>query len=352
MSTSTCVFPPADPAVVLAPAAGYPATVTSFPDDGSPSPERIGEEISHVLNTTLSPRLEYWASRYAEVGKRNVYLWKWCRQGVEITTLPCVLPELRGEVGDTRVLGIMLDVLLDDVADRKGDERLLERLLSLSFDAPPPDFSDFPSDERAYGKLTVEVWEEIKACAAKFPRYTEYAKLLRYDYLQLFNVMRYSHLVNENLSLLNMAEHELYTPHNMHMIISSTLDLMCSPDFDGDELGALRDLVWHAQCMGRVGNLVTTWERELADGDYTSGVYAHALAGGDVTLDQLRANDREQIRAGIVRGGHERHFLDSWHEHRRHLLAKAPLIRSFDFGVVIKGLERLICLHLGSRGYK
>jgi hypothetical protein len=351
MSTNTCVLPPVDPGVYLTAPVSHPAN-SSFPGAGLPSPERIGQEIAYVLNMNLIPRLEHWAARYAEVGKRNIYLWKWCRRGVDITMLPCVAPELRDDVGDTRVLGVMLDVLLDDVADQRGDAALLDKLLSLSFDGPAPDFSAFPQEQRAYAGLTVEVWEEIKASAARFPRYAEYARLLRYDYLQLFNVMRYSHLINENLALLNMAEHDLYTPHNMHMIISSTLDLMCSPGFDGDELGTLRDLIWHAQCMGRVGNLVTTWERELNEGDYSSGVYASALANGDVTLDQLRTNDREQIRSGVVKGGHEAYFLERWHQNRRYLLAKAPRIRSFDFGLMIEGLERLICLHLGSRGYK
>lgn len=334
-------------------AAASPAAAASlFPEAGLPTAEQIQQQITPVLNMTLSPRLEYWASRYAEVGHRNVYLWKWCRQGVEITTLGCVAPEFREEVCETRVLGIILDVLMDDVADRHGDAALLDKLTSLSFQGRAPDFSEFPPQERAYAEFTVELWQEIISRASRFPCYPEYARLLEFDYQQLFNVMRYSHLVNENLSLLNLAEHDLYTPHNMHMMISGTLDLMCSPDFNTDELGVLRDLLWHAQCMGRVGNLVTTWERELADGDYSSGVYASAVSCGDVTLAQLRDGDREAIRAGVVNGGHESRFLDRWHDHRRYLLDKAPLIRSFDFRENVRGLERLICLHLGSRGYK
>lgn len=325
---------------------------SSFPEAGLPSAEQIQEQIKHVLNMTLSPRLEYWASRYADVGKRNNYLWKWCRRGVEITMLPSVMPEFRDEVCDTRVLGVMIDVMLDDVADQKGNEELLDKLVSLRFKGPAPDFSGFSAEERAYGEFTVEVWEEIKLRVSRFPCYREYARLLEYDYLQLFNVMRYSHLVNENLAMLNMAEHQLYTPHNMHMIISGTLDLMCSPDFDRDELGRLRELLWNAQCMGRVGNLVTTWERELGEGDFTSGVYASAVSSGDLTLAQLRGGDREQIREAILNGGHESRFLNGWHDRRRYLLEQAPLIRSLDFRQYVQGLERLISLHLGSRGYK
>ena len=352
MSINAYAPPLTDPSTDLSSPVGLSAGSTSFPAEGLPSPDRIQREIGHALNMTLSPTLESWAAKYGQVGLRNIYLWKWCRRGVEITTLPCVVPELHDDVCDTKVLGIMLDVLLDDVADRSGSGELLERLLSLSFQESRPDFSDFPPEQRAYAEFTVDVWEEIKSRARRFPCYAKYAQLLRFDYLQLFNVMRYSHLINENLALLNLAEHDLYTPHNMHMMISATLDLMCSPAFDGAELGCLRDLIWHAQCMGRVGNLVTTWERELGEGDYTSGVYASAVGSGDLTVGQLRAGDREQIRSAIVNGRHEARFLDRWHAHRRYLLANAQRIGSFDFGQIVRGLEKLICLHLGSRGYK
>ena len=88
------------------------------------------------------------------------------------------------------------------------------------------------------------------------------------------------------------------------------------------------------------------------EGDFTSGVYARALMHGDVTLDQLGRCDREAIRAGILGGRHEDFFLDRWQDHRRALIAKRARVRSFDLGELVVGLQRLICIHLGSRGYK
>lgn len=320
--------------------------------EGLPTADQVRREISEVFAKTLSPELAHWAARYSEVGRRNVYLWKWCRQGVEVTSLPCVRPELFDSVCDTKVLGVMLDVLLDDIADRNGDDALLETLLSVSLRNPEPDLSAVSERDQPYARLTVEVWREIVRRAKSYPCFDQYARLLDFDYQQLFNVMSYSHLVNRDLEMLNLAEHDVYTPHNMHIMISSTLDLMCSPEFDRSELGLVRDAVWHAQCMGRIGNLTTTWERELGESDYSSGVYASALASGDLTLADLRQGDREKIKRAIVEGGHEIRFLRNWQEHRRYLRSRVPHIRSFDLGRVITGYERLICLHLGSRGYK
>ncbi len=49
--------------------------------------------------------------------------------GVALTTLPCVAGELVDHVCDTKLLSIVLCVLLDDVADERGESRLLNVLL-------------------------------------------------------------------------------------------------------------------------------------------------------------------------------------------------------------------------------
>jgi hypothetical protein len=104
--------------------------------------------------------------------------------------------------------------------------------------------------------------------------------------------------------------------------------------------------------MGRIGNLVTTWQRELGEHDFTSGVYARAVACGDVTLAQLHAGDRATIERAIFDGGHEEFYLQEWRKHHAFLLSDQARLESFDVRRLAAGLENLICLHLGSRGYK
>ena len=317
-----------------------------------PSAERIQREIDCVLALELSSDLQDWAREYARIGRRNVFLWKWCRQGVEITTLPCVEPGIHAFACDTKVLGVMLDVLLDDVADQQGDPEFLEYLLSIPFRDAEPNASQFSPEQQAYARLTAKVWREIETRTRRLPGFKEYKALWRFDYLQLLNMMRYSHLLNQDLTLLNLVEHDLYSPHNMHMMISSTVDLMCSPGFDRMELGLLREAAWHAQYMGRIGNLITTWQREIGERDFSSGVFASAVSCGDLDISDLLVGDRKRIEAGVIDGDHEGYFLAQWRKHRLALLSVAERVCSVDLGQLAAGLERLVCLHLGSRGKK
>ncbi|MFQ5730855.1 MAG: hypothetical protein ACE5KM_02755 [Planctomycetaceae bacterium] len=318
----------------------------------APSDEDIQRAIAGVVEQAISPELRVWIKKYAEIGNRDDFLWKWCRRGVEVTTLPCTDADLREDVCDTKVLGVMLDVLLDDVADEQRDPAFLEYLLQLLDGTPAEGSLQLSADQRRYAEATADVWSEIHARLHRYPRHAEYAAVLQFDYRQLFNTMRYSQLLNGDPALLNLTEHDLYLPHNMHMMVSASMDLMCSPAFNHAELGTLREAAWRAQYMGRIGNLVTTWEREIGQRDYTSGVFASIVSAGDVAPAEIAAGDRSLIERAIRDGRHERRFLQRWRRCRDEILMLQPRVRSVDLGSLVSGLETLICLHLGSRGAK
>jgi hypothetical protein len=104
--------------------------------------------------------------------------------------------------------------------------------------------------------------------------------------------------------------------------------------------------------MARIGNLVATSERELGKGDLTSGVYARPVSRGELSVGDLLGGDRERVRSAIAERGHESYFVGRWQEHRRSVLAAGSHLRSFDAAEWATGLQRLVCLHLGSRVYK
>lgn len=310
------------------------------------------DEIEKIVERPLPSDLASWVKRYDAVGERDTFLWKWCLKGVELTTLPCVDPKLHDFNNETKVLGVMFDVMLDDVADHAKDSRFLDQLMAIPFSRKVINPDDLSIDKREYFQLTEALWQAIVTTAKSYPRYAEYADLLRFDYLQLLNAMRYSYMINHDPCLINLAEHDLYLPHNMHMMVSGTLDLMCSPDFDHDELGHVRNLLWQAQCMGRIGNLVTTWEREVYERDFTSGVFAWALAQNCVTPKQLQSDSPEALKQKIQVHQCEDYFLRRWYQHRETIRSMAGSIKSFDVMELLHGLEALLGIHLGSRGQK
>lgn len=312
--------------------------------------ERTARERAQVYARELSYDTRRWVAAYEEVGPRDVYLWKWCTHGVELTTLPCVVPELRAHVCDTKMLSIVLCVLLDDVADQHGSTHLLDALLELTCWGVSRSLHGLSTAQRRHAQIARALWGEYQSRIAGYPCYDTFEPVLHYDLLQFFNTMRYSHLVNGRPYLLNMVEHDLYTSHNMMMISFSTLDLMCGPGFPQEEVGTLREAIWHAQCMGRIGNLLSTWRRELVKRDFTSGVFARAMMEGDLTLEELENGDPSELEATIRNRGHEAYFFGKWLEHRERCHARARHISSLDLRSVLEAHDRFFAMHLGSQG--
>jgi transketolase C-terminal domain/subunit len=337
-------------------------TLPSEVDDGEPAEVWSGvpclttgdayDEHRQVLAQQFSPFTDRWVRNYSRVGARDVYLWRWCLHGLRLTSLSCIAPELRDDLCETKLLAVMYGVMLDDVADKGGEETFLTELTKIISGAHPRDFSKFSSEQQAYARYTCDLWESFEHRLKGSPCYTDYEELLAYDHQQILNTMSYSCLVNRHPALLNVQEHDMYLPHNMQMMSFATMDLMCSPDFDRRELGRLREVIWHAQSMGRIGNLVSTWQREIADRDFTSGVFARALCEGDLTLEDLRSAPPQTIEAAIRRGGHELYFLRKWEAHRKTIQMMSPHIRSVDVDALLAALQRLIHMELSSRGFK
>ena len=313
-------------------------------------PDSMAREQAQVYTRQLSSDARRWVAAYEEVGSRDVYLWKWCMHGIALTTLPCVMPEFCAHVCDTKLLSIVLCVLLDDVADQHGDGRLLEALLEMTCSGGSRSLRGLSAVAKRHAEVTRCVWAEYLTRITSYPCYATFEPVLRYDLLQFFNTMRYSHLVNSRPYLLNMAEHDLYTPHNMMMVSFAMLDLMCSPGFPREAVGSLREAMWHAQSMGRIGNLLSTWRRELVDRDFTSGLFARAVMEGDLTLDDLEHGDLNKIEAIIRSRGHEAYFFQKWREHRECCHARASHIPSLDLRSVLDGHDRFFAMHLGSQG--
>jgi len=315
-------------------------------------PEELTKVVSDIKNIQFSPYLENWIKDYEEVGQRGRFLWQWCQKGVGLTTLPCVSPELREHVMETKMLSIFFGTLIDDIADREQDREMFQMAISL---VSPDDWSAdrlalWTGRRRDYLEMIFRLWKEVWKRCQTYPRFSEFEFLLRFDNEQSLNAMRYALLANQTPAILNSIEHDLYQPHNMQIMFMASVDLCGSSSFDTNELGIEREIFWHAQRMGRIGNMLTTWEREVLDRDFTSGVFAHALARGILAPPDLRRLPAFEIMAMLENAECQAHFIRDWNYHRAQMASKIDKVHSCDLRSYLQGFERLIVLHLGSRG--
>jgi len=321
-------------------------------DIRNPLPFR--QEIDQIAHAPLPAEIQWWVDGYEKVGHRDEFLWKWCLRAVEVTALPSVDPELRILNDHTKLLGVMLVVVLDDIGDNAQDSVYLEKLLH-ALTHPNEGSNSFDSltaQQRKSAEFALLLWGEIQDRVNGYPRYEEFNKLLWYDYIQVFNVIRYSALINDIPMAMNLIEHNLYAPHNMHMVVHGTMDLMCSSSFDAKELGMARSALWLGSSMGRTGNLTTTWEREVNERDFSSGVFAFALDESYFTPEELNMLDPKEVEKRIRQYRCEEYFLTQWYQYRERIVTLAKKTKSIDLMGYVSGLDHLLVLHLGSRGLK
>ncbi len=319
--------------------------------------------IEEVLKVEIPDNLQKIIEKYKKVGgKRDEFLWKWIwrlsvsrNPGFMFSSVP---KDNTIDVGKLKFLLCVLDVLIDDIADKYQDENLLDIALKI----PSKNrFENFQVIDRSYNKrylyLIVEVWNKILEEASKSPRWKDFKDMFMFDIKQTLNSFYYSLLINKNINLINLTESKIYTSHNMIFFLFADVDMLFSPELDKDELPYIREVVWRAQQMARIGNWVSTWEREINDNDFSSGIFSFSLTNNIIKLNELEQckytrDIKDLIVNKIKESKVEEYFLNEWKAYYKSIKDMAPKIKSVDVNAYLDGLVLLLNYHLASRGKK
>jgi len=307
-------------------------------------------DVTRIERKKLNRQIMVFVERYHQIGKRDPFFWKWACEAVDLVTLSCVDPNWREYLLTTKILGIMLLVVLDDVADQDQDQELLDLLIRAIQNEDDQGNLQSEALSRKYYFIR-ELWSTVRERAARMPRYSEFAPLLDFDYAQLFNCCKYTLMVNIKPSLLNLLEHNLYHPHSMHITIANTFDLMCSPGFESSEHGILREVAWNVQMMARIGNSIATWQREINEMDYSSDVFPLALDRGIIHSSELLSSNTTELKRKLLASDVEILLLAAWAKRRRRVIELSRLVHSVDLSGLIRAHQELLRLNLSSRGH-
>ena len=284
-----------------------------------PTLEIETDPFADAQTRTLSERVQPLADAYDErIADRGRSTWRWFDAIEPEFRLSCVDDECGRRVRDAKVLATMFITVIDDVAERHGDRATLEELLAVPIDARSADPTRDGVDGE-YVRFQRELWDALLECYEESPRAEEFAALFRFDVRQALQSVDYSALLGRYPGLAGERELRTYDVYNMMLFPFADIDVANAPGFDRRDLSAVRDVVARGQRMARIGNWIASWERELAEGDYSSGVVIRALESGVVSADELRAIRTEPTDAVVepiverIRdSGIEAEFVDRW----------------------------------------
>jgi hypothetical protein len=292
------------------------------------------------------------------VGDRDRFLWKWAHHLFPKFTLSCVAPEHVEKVQNSKLVGLMFVSILDDIAEMHDDRATFEEAVKIPFDHRSANADRDGVDPETL-TFASDIWDRFSSKLQKGPRAIEFAEIIRFDLKQVLNAMDYSYIANQNVEFVTRSELQTYDTHNMMLFGFADIDLVHSPTFARSELSTLRRVIERAQRMVRIGNWITTWKRELSEGDFTSGVVVYALEHDIVSTDDLRASregasakDSEAVIRTIQDHAVEDVFLRQWREELAAARKFEGELDSVDVGTYLDGIETVMEYHLASRGLK
>ena len=291
------------------------------------------------------------------VGIRDQFLWKWFHFLNPHFRLSTVDERYESKTQNEKTLLTFYVTLLDDLIDDQNDRVTFQEAAKIPFSHLRAD-NTRPGLDTECLAFAREVWGEFDRSLRTAPRYREFKELFEFDLQQTVNAVRYAYIVNNYPYTANMQEAYAYSSHNMVLLGFTDIDLMHSLRFNREEFTSLRSTIWSAQKMARIGNWVSTWQRELSEGDFTSGVLVSAYENGHISDDELRAlwtnptaDVVEDVCDRIEQAGCRDDLIARWEQYRE-TIAEIPELQTVDLDRLLEGMETVMEYHLASEGMK
>lgn len=324
-----------------------------------PTPDTVDstKTLERIRQADLPGRLERFTTKYANrVGVRDEFIWKWLYSTLKEVTLDAVPSTERKSLWVDKTIATIFVVILDDLLEDEEDLNTFNEARKIPFERQHVNYDAPEVDEEAL-RLASEVWAELETSLESAPHFEQFWDMMRFDASNVITSHEYSYLLNRYPEMSNLTELYCYDSHNMSMLMYLDADLMYAVDVDGDELGAIRDIVYLAQEIGRIGNWITTWKREVGEDDYTSGVLVSAVESGTISAQDIRdARNGDQTPPAITEVVEEQDEVDLFYdclcEKYSELFEAAKRIESVDMVDYAESITELTRHQIAARGEK
>ena len=301
----------------------------------------------------LPASVERLVDRYDRIiPERGRYVWVWLAETLPTFRLSSVAPRHRRRADEGRLLVSVFVTALNDLSDRREGDTAFETAAGI------PEGRVDPAEANDPGvRLAGDAWDAVVGRLEGAPRFDAYLDSLRLSLRWTARGQRHAAWSAEHPAETTYEECLLEQSPTMCMDALATVDLMYSPTFDPREEAAVREAIGLAEPLGRIGNWLTTWERELEEGDLANGIVVKAVEDGAVSPEAVRRarvepTVRPAFRRRVREAGVELAVDSDWRRRYDRALARDWDVETVDLDAFLAAMAGVRSRHEASRGRK
>lgn len=253
----------------------------------------LGSELSDLLNQVHQYFEELKPNSY---NHRTLYFWQWIKYAFELTT-HCITEE-RDEIIHLKMKTAIFFYALDDICDELKDEKLLKSIIS-----------EVENKTGNYSNLLLKLWDDLQIAYQNTPNYNKVKSELNIAYQAIFNsffwIQKSGNILTTKIDLDVYLEK--VSPTNC-VYLAAIIELLFDSDLTNVKI--VKEVALETQKMAQIGNWISTWQREVKQGDYSSGILIYLI--NNKYIEQIDLNKNDNVIDLVKKFDGEKYLMKQW----------------------------------------
>jgi hypothetical protein len=271
--------------------------------------QAVKELVKKIKSLELYPNIQTIVDQFEPLRKkypsiyphRTFYLWQMSQACYQIISLN--LPDADFlQSNSLKCQFAFINILFDDICDLGRDKAVFDKcVLALK--------GEINQDHPDLYKLIANTWSSLQHAIEQAPNWGGLKPILEEAYKKWISGFEYCLTIQESSYFeQKWDDHLEIISHTGTLYVNGLIDLLFVPNLSAHQISPAAELFLRTQKMIQLMNFLTTWPRELAQKDFTSGVFIVALENGWITWNDLNNNHPEKIEQQIQKSPVEDHL--------------------------------------------
>ena len=283
---------------------------------------------------------------------RGTEFFRWSYVGSTKLLLSCVPEELHTKLARFNTMAVLLNAMIDDLADLvQNPELVMEALAQLQSEQKPSlkiagpylSYLGLIHDVRVYLVAKSQNWESRKQWYPALKRF-----LQRYQMAMLASIKHNQRIIlgDPSLTWINLDRYIIDMSPPIHTGLFILFNLMMSSPAPQEEMATIEHIMSLADQYMVMANWLATWQEEVVECDYSSGVIAYTIEQGYLEGTTLSSCSRAEIKQIIQTANPEREFFTRMKGTLGAIRTLSSEVSHFDVNAYADALNSVAWMHL------